>query len=219
MHYKGSQDGQRPAVNDILAADAAGAAAWLGLDAGVTAGGEVVKGGKKPAIPAAQRPVVTFDRNGAFVRFAHDFRGGSTHGWKGGMVSDAIQSHRVCVAGGVTYSLADPRESDRHPVRSDAVPVVKATKDDPKSPVWVASCKALGTKESYGALLRAGDRLYLGGGQRDGSPGFVQVLDAGTGKLLAEYALLARVTECGLAVAGGRLYATCEDGTVVCLGG
>jgi outer membrane protein assembly factor BamB len=123
------------------------------------------------------------------------------------------------VAGGLTVSLADPREGDRHPVRSDAVPVVKAVKDDPKNPVWVASCKALGTKESYGALLLAGDRLYLGGGQRDGSAGFVQVLDAATGKLLAEYALPARVTECGLAAAGGRLYATCEDGTIVCLGG
>ena len=103
-------------------------------------------------------------------------------------------------------------------MRADAVQLVKAFKDDPKAPAWTASCRALGTKESYGALLRAGDRLYLGGGARDGSAGFVQVLDA-TGKLLAEHALPARVVECGLAVAGGRLFVTCEDGTVVCLGG
>ncbi|MBL8794298.1 MAG: PQQ-binding-like beta-propeller repeat protein [Planctomycetia bacterium] len=217
--YQGSQASDRPALNDILAADARGTVAWLGLDAGFTPGGELVKGGKKPEIPADRRPVVSFDRNGAFVRFPHDFRGGSTHGWKGGMVSDVIQAHRVCVADGMTFALADPRESDRHPVRADMVPVVKAFKDDPKNPAWVASCKALGMKESYGALLRAGDRLYLGGGKRDGSAGFVQVLDANSGKLLAEYVLPARVAECGLAAAGGRLFVSCEDGTVVCLGG
>lgn len=217
-HYQGSQEGQRPAVNDLLGADGTGATAWLGFDAGFTPAGEVVKGGKRNAVPAERRPVVTFDRNGAFVRFPHDFRGGSTHGWKGGMIADAVQAHRVCVAGGLTYALADPRESDRHPVRSDQVPVVKASQNDPKNSVWVASCKALGSKESYGALIRAGDRLYLGGGRRDGSAGFVQVLDAATGKLLAEHALPGRVAECGLAVAGGRLHAACEDGTLVCLG-
>lgn len=218
VHYKGSESNGRPALNDILAADADCAVAWLGLDVGFTAGGEVVKGGKKPTIPIERRPVVTFDRNGAFVRFPHDFRGGSTHGWKGGMIADVIQSHRVCVADGVTFALADPRENDRHPVRSDLVPVVKAIQGDPKSPLWTASCKALGTKESYGALIRAGDRLYLGGGQRDGSAGFVQVLDAASGKLLAEHAMPSRVVECGLAVAAGRLHVACEDGTVVSLG-
>src|SRR5581483_10602133 len=86
-HYKGSQGGDRPALNDILAADALGTTAWLGLDAGFTPSGETVKGGKKPALPAQRRPVVTFDRNGAFVRFPHDYRGGSTHGWKGGMIA------------------------------------------------------------------------------------------------------------------------------------
>jgi outer membrane protein assembly factor BamB len=217
--YKGSAANDRPALNDILAADARGAVAWLGLDAGFTSGGEVVKGGKKPSIPADRRPVVTFGRNGAFVRFPHDFRGGSTHGWKGGMLSDAIQAHRVCVAGGTTFALTDPRENDRHPVRSDMVPVLKAIQDDPKNPMWTASCKALGTKESYGALIAAGNRLYVGGGKRDGSAGFVQVLDMASGKLLAEHALPSRVVECGLVAAGGRLYVTCEDGTVVCLGG
>lgn len=216
--YKGSQSSERPALNDILAADARGAAGWLGLDAGFTPAGEVVKGGKLFSIPAERRPVVAFDRNGAFVRFPHDFRGGSTQGWKGGMLAGTIQAHRVCVADGMTVSLADPRDSDRHPVRSDLVVVVRAFKDDPKNPAWAASSKALGTKESYGALLRAGDRLYLGGGKRDGSAGFVQVLDAASGKLLAEHPLPARVTECGLASAGARLYAACEDGTLVCLG-
>jgi outer membrane protein assembly factor BamB len=218
LHYKGSQAGGRPALNDILAVNAGGTTGWLGHDAGFTPDGEVVEGGKRHAIPIERRPVVTFDRNGAFVRFPHDYRGGSTHGWKGGMVAERIQAHRVCFSEGMTYALFDPRENDRHPVRSDNVAVVKAIKDDPKNPVWIASCKALGTRESYGAMIHAGDRVYLGGGRRDGSAGFVQVLDAGTGKLLAEHGLPGRVTECGLATADRRLFVTCEDGTVVCLG-
>jgi outer membrane protein assembly factor BamB len=219
-HYKGSAEGQPPALNDILGANAEGGVGWLRLDAGFTSEGEVVKGGKnRNAIAVENRPVVTFDRDGACVRFPHDFRGGSTHGWKGGMIAEMGQSHRVCVAGKTTYTLADLRDSDRHPVRSDMVPVVRAFADDPKQPLWSASCKSLGAKESYGAVVRAGERLYLGGGNRDGSAGFVQVLDATTGKLLAEYALPGRVVECGLVAAGGRLYVSCEDGTLACLAG
>jgi outer membrane protein assembly factor BamB len=217
VHYQGSATGDRPALNDILSTDAKSAAAWLGLDAGFTPAGEVVKGGKLFTIPVERRPLVAFDRNGSFVRFPHDFRGGSTHGWKGGMLAGPIQSQRIAVADGAIYALADPRDNDRHPVRADQVPVVKAFGNDPKTPAWTASCKALGVKESYGAMIRAGGKLILGGGQRDGSAGFVQVLDAATGKLLAEHALPSRVVECGLAAAAGRLFITCEDGTMACL--
>jgi hypothetical protein len=80
---------------------------------------------------------------------------------------------------------------------------------------WI---EGLGNKESYGALIKAGSRLYLGGGKRDGSQGFVQVLDAATGKLLAEYEMPGRVAECGLATAGKRLFVSCENGSLVCLG-
>ena len=52
---------------------------------------------------------------------------------------------------------------------------------------------------------------------RGGSTGFVQVLDSGTGKLLATVDTPSHVTECGLASAGGRLYVCCEDGTLGCL--
>jgi len=47
----------------------------------------------------------------------------------------------------------------------------------------------------------AADRPYLGGVQHDRSSGFVEVLDAATGKPLATHELPSRVTECGLAAA------------------
>jgi outer membrane protein assembly factor BamB len=65
--------------------------------------------------------------------------------------------------------------------------------------------------------MLAGETLYAGGGARDDSTGFVQVVDARTGRLLREHTLPARVTECGLAAAYGRLYVSLENGEVVCL--
>ena len=48
--------------------------------------------------------------------------------------------------------------------------------------------------------------------------GFVRILSADSGQTLDELALDAPVTYNGLAVAGGKLYATLEDGAAVCLG-
>ena len=87
-----------------------------------------------------------------------------------------------------------------------------------KKQLWSASVQSLGSRESYGALVKAAGRLVLGGGARDGSAGFVQVLDASTGKLLGAFDAPGRVTECGLAAAGGRLYVCCEDGSLLCFG-
>jgi len=116
----------------------------------------------------------------------------------------------------VAFGLIDPSERDRRSKR-----VVWCVRRDGQGAerglVWSRSWEDLGRKESYAALLLAGERLYAAGGARDGSGGFVQVLDARTGKLLAAHALPARVTECGLAAAGGCLYVSCEDGHLVCL--
>ena len=129
-----------------------------------------------------------------------------------------LNGHRMVHAGEVAYGLIDPSERDRRAkgilwcVRRDGQGAERGL-------VWSRSWTDLGRKESYGALILAGGRLYAGGGARDGSAGFVQVLDARTGKLLARHDLPARVTECGLAAAGGCLYVCCEDGHLVCLAG
>jgi hypothetical protein len=67
-------------------------------------------------------------------------------------------------------------------------------------------------------MVLAGARLYVGGGSRDGRVGVLNVVNAATGKVGATHALPARVTECGLAAASGRLFVACEDGSLVCLG-
>ena len=62
------------------------------------------------------------------------------------------------------------------------------------------------------ALTMAGDRIYL-----VGSDGELRVHSALDGKLLGERDLSTPVWD-GLAVAGGRLYASTADGAVLCLG-
>ena len=86
-----------------------------------------------------------------------------------------------------------------------------------KQMFWSTSIAALGSRESYSALIKAGDHLYLGGGKRDGSAGFVQVLDAKTGALLGAHELPSRVTECGLAATERQLLVCCEGGELICL--
>ena len=67
------------------------------------------------------------------------------------------------------------------------------------------------------AMLRAGDRLIIAGREAEG--GFLHILSAHTGDLVGQHPLKASAVWDGLAAAGGRLYGSLEDGTVVCLGG
>jgi len=211
------QEDVSPTTNEILVADRKGEEVWLGrsLRFGLDLRARAIDRFK-------DAPPVRFDRNGALIRFGTEGRGGSTHGWKGAMGTFGARAHRAVNDGTRGYLLRDPTQKDRHPVRADKTTVLWCVPASdslrrPK-PLWEASVAALGNKESYGALIKAGERLYLGGGRRDGSSGVVQVVSAADGKLIEEIAMPARVTECGLAAAGGALFVCCEDGHLVCLG-
>jgi outer membrane protein assembly factor BamB len=163
-------------------------------------------------------PPIAFDRSGTRMRFrTGDGRGGSTHSWKGAMAipgrNRLLRAHRLASEGETAFGLRDP-EAGRA-----ATPVVWATKvNEQENGLWMQTAEQLGGHESYGALIAAGRRVYLGGGSRDGRHGIVHVVDAGSGELLATHSLPARVTECGLAAANGCLYVSCEDGSLVCFG-
>lgn len=213
----------QPAVvtNDILVADAAGSV-WLGngrsmLHLSLALENLPIEATKIGT--AANRPALAFDRQGSRIRFRTDTgRGGSTHGWSGAVRTSFVSAHRIASDGDIAYALRDPTIGDRHPVRADQTPVVTASVGGPdKRQLWMASSGALGSRPSYSALIKSGDRLYIGGGTRDGSAGFVQVLDAKTGQLLATHDVPSRVTECGLAAAGPRLFVCGEGGELICL--
>jgi len=206
-----------PTTNEILVASVSGDEVWAGRSLRF---GLDLK--PKPIDRFRDGPPMRFDRNGALIRFPGEGRGGSTHGWKGAMGVFADRAQRAATDGRHGYLLKDPTARGRHPVRADKSIVlwcVTASRSGRRpKPLWEASVAALGNKESYSALIKAGGRLYLGGGKRDGSSGFVQVVNAADGKLIAEYAAPARVTECGLAAAGDALYVCCENGELLRFG-
>lgn len=215
----------QPAVvtNDILVADPAGEV-WLGNGQSMlhlSSNLENLPIQKTKTGAAANRPALAFDRQGALIRFRTDIgRGGSTHPWSGAMRSTFGSAHRIATGGEIAYALRDPTAGDRHPVRADQTPVVSAgIGGAERRTLWTASVGALGNRPSYSSLIKAGDRIYLGGGARDGTVGFVQVLDGKTGQLLTTHQMPSRVTECGLAAAGQRLFVCCESGEIACLGG
>lgn len=213
----------RPAVNDILCASPDNRQGWLALDVGLGSDGKPRDRKTKLGQPIVegQLPTMIIDRNAAFVRFPHEQRGGSTHGWTRPMSTATARGHRVVFDQDVSFVLIEPTSGQNHPVQAPKAVILSAiggsTWKDRKD-LWKTTAEQLGRKESYSALIKAGDKLYLGGGKRDGSEGFVQVVSAADGKLLGEIALPARVTECGLAAAQQRLFVSCEDGTMVCLG-
>jgi hypothetical protein len=162
----------------------------------------------------AASPPMLFDRQGDRVRFrTEEGRGGSTHGWKGAMRAGGFRrltGHRVAVADNVGYGLMDPT--------GRATRIVWATESTAESreSIWQLSDKALSDVDSLGALAATPDWVLIGGGTRDGSSGNVFVIDCRTGEFQQVLDLPARVVECGLAIADGRLYVACENGVIRC---
>ncbi|MEK6239671.1 MAG: PQQ-binding-like beta-propeller repeat protein, partial [Planctomycetales bacterium] len=204
--------------NNLTVASASGNTFWVVSPPGGSygAGGAYHLDLELTDVPEAEGssgPAMIFDRQGSRVRFRTDRgRGGSTHGWKGAMRAGGfhrLQGHRLAVAGDVGFGLNDPGSRTRT--------VLWATgKGKDVQPLWSLSAADLKSPPSLGALVAAGDRLYVGGGSRDGSSGVVLVLDRESGTVQQTIDLPARVAECGLSVAGSRLYVSCEDGSLRC---
>lgn len=211
-------DHSTPVTNGLLAADDDGKTFWLGrrirLDLDL----------RDAEITHEDAPPIFFDRNGDRIRFrSNDRRGGSTHGWKGAMQSGWARAHRIARSqDGVAYALKDPTSGDRHKVRAGQTALLTAAYGSwrERKARWTATATDLDAagRESYSALLTTGERLYLGGGSRDGATGFLQEVDARSGKLLRSLPLPARVVECGLAVARRKLFVSLENGQLLCFG-
>ena len=165
------------------------------------------------------RPPIAFDRNGTRIRFrTNEARGGSTHSWKGAMSvpgrNRLLRAHRLAIGEELAFGLIDPTPRQRN----SRMLWCTALEDDGSAARWSLTAEELGGQESYGAMLVSKDRLYVAGGSRDGKAGVLQIVDTRSGKLLSTMELSARVTECGLATDGTRLFIACEDGTLHCFG-
>lgn len=90
-------------------------------------------------------------------------------------------------------------------------------KNDPKDVSWRQSLKG-GYQATSIVICRNG--IVIGGGihTANGSKGFVRVLSLDKGATVAEQLFDAPLACNGLAVASGRIYASIENGSVVCMG-
>jgi outer membrane protein assembly factor BamB len=90
---------------------------------------------------------------------------------------------------------------------------------DPKDWKWEAMLPA-GYQAT--AVIVCGNGVVVGGGfyKKDATlaGGFVRVLSLNEGAQIAERTFAAPLTYNGMAVAGGRIYATLDDGSMLCLG-
>jgi outer membrane protein assembly factor BamB len=207
--------------NDVFSASLDLKEAWIfryfrvGLDGQPITVSKRLSGSLYPGTVAT---AVIMDRRAGVIRFPHNQRGGSTHGWKAKMTSGPANAYRIVRDRDMAYGLDDPSDSYGRST------ILFAQKADAKffseitPPLWSKTGMDLGLKDSYTAMLKAGDHLYLGGGKRDGSAGFIQVVSAKDGSLVDTIELPAQVSPCGLAAAHGQLFVSCLDGNMVALG-
>jgi len=102
-------------------------------------------------------------------------------------------------------------------LRAEARGAVASSKD--AKAVWEVTRKDLGTWETGHALIRAGDRLYVGGSSHDGAKGGIAVVNAADGKVLQVIEMPFGVTASGIAAADGQLLVSLINGQLICLGG
>ncbi len=90
---------------------------------------------------------------------------------------------------------------------------------DPKVKIWE---KALPSGYQATSIVFCANSIIVGGGIFDekttDSKGFVQILSLDKGEPKAEHTFNVPLAFNGLAVAGGKVFATLEDGSIVCLG-
>ncbi len=115
----------------------------------------------------------------------------------------------------VSYTLsAEPRSQVVNRDFPDTWPGPKKTKTgkDSDDENWSAPLSWVPR-----ALIRAGDSVVVSG--REGDKGVLQVVSSRTGKVQGTHPLSASPVWDGLAVTGGCLYVTLEDGSVLCMQG
>ena len=88
---------------------------------------------------------------------------------------------------------------------------------------WKAQIRHQDGKRVHGnfrvaAMIVAGEHVLLAGHEREKPASAVHAYSAADGRKLAQWPLPARPLPNGLAAAGGQVYVSCEDGSLVCLG-
>jgi outer membrane protein assembly factor BamB len=209
---KESGDGVPNLLNDILV-EASDGSRWLSFDLRVSRDGEL--SGRPRHDTSDPVPPIAMTRRVSTVAFTHGRRGGSTHGWASPTFvpsSPIMRAWWMVQDGDNVYYI----HGDRHGRIALAGGKMPPARSRPE-PAWtLTNHDDFDGLESNTALIKAGDKLIMGGGSYDGAQGVVYVVST-DGKILQKLNLPARVVPGGLA-AGGGLIATCVDGSMVAFG-
>jgi len=193
-------------LNDILvAADDGGL--WIGKHLRIRPDGTM------NAKDKYSLPPIAMSRRVSVVGFTQGKRGGSTHSWG----SPTWQPGR-----GMVRAWTMVQEGDRIYGLQDASLDAGTLGEDLRAratPLWsLTNAKDFKDLEVKTALIKAGDRLFMGGGSYDGAKGSLYVISL-DGKILQRFDLPSRLVPNGLAAAGGQIVATCVDGSLVAIAG
>jgi hypothetical protein len=101
-----------------------------------------------------------------------------------------------------------------------AAPKTAPKPDDTLKPADYSWTPALPNGAQVEAMALTGDAVFyagrVGGAQKGKAAGFLCGVSAGDGKKIAEFTLDDPPTYDGMAVAGGRIYVSLQDGMMVC---
>ena len=215
-----TKDSANNILNDNLTANAASTRFWvsdtLQLD---TDGKPITVTGRNPQVSPSDRPTIRFERRSPIMTFTTpNGRGGATHGWPAPARASGTVGYRVLEDGPLTYELLDPSEG-----RASSGKVLGCTKitADAKArgePVWTIAREQVKNWSALNSLIKVGNTLYVGGGSRDTSTGFLAIVNAADGKILQTIELPARTSSSGLAANANTLVVSLTNGQLLIFG-
>jgi hypothetical protein len=126
--------------------------------------------------------------------------------------------YRIVVDGGFTYELLDPGEGRWKTGKVLGCTKLPEGEARRGAEVWTVTRDKVTSWSALNSLIKVGDKLYIGGGARDGSTGFIAVVNAADGKILQTIELPARTSSSGLAANTNTLVASLVNGQVVTVG-
>jgi outer membrane protein assembly factor BamB len=132
-----------------------------------------------------------------------------------GMCYSHLKAVKLVLAGDRLYAFRSSSGRSKDLVGPLVCVKIGRDRKPASKPVWKAKAPGHGSND---AMIVAGNRLYLSHHNPGEQTTSLHVFDVADGCPVAEIPLPARPVKDGIAAAYSRLYVSCEDGSVACLG-
>lgn len=132
---------------------------------------------------------------------------------EGGVNYADINAKKICFSENTLYALEGGAAGAKE-IRGGLIAVrLKPDGKRDDAYIWKGKAPPQGARD---AMVVARNRIYVANGRSDGTAA-LYIYSTGDGELLGKVPLPSRVVRDGLAVAAGNLYASCSNGTLLCL--